>query len=168
MSLSTLKSPLKTESLGVVLCVLDPEPVISGSTLAFISQVNREPLVELFLDKPDKATFDQFVNTIRQRICEEDFSRLRVMDKGVAVDVDGVNESIDMLRTYVNTDEIGVLLSALEALKAKPNDVECLANVADAFNELGFVQAQVITYAPYINFLLSGVREDSSHKDSYR
>jgi hypothetical protein len=164
----SIHSPLKKESLSVVLCVLDPEPVISGSTLAFVSQVNREPLVELFLDKPDKKTFDAFVSTLRQRIAEEDFSRLRVRDKGVAVDVNGVSESIEMLQTYVNPAEIDRLLSALKALEAKPDDVECLVHVADAFNELGFVQGQVITYAPYILFLLSGINEDASHKDTYK
>jgi hypothetical protein len=159
----TIQSPLKSESLSVVLCVLDPEPVISGSTLAFVSQVNREPLVELFLDKPDKETFDQFVGTMRLRISEEDFSRLRVRDKDVAVDVDRVSESIEMLQAYVNPLEIDTLLSALAELKAQPDSFECLVNVADAFNALGFVQGQVITYAPYINFLLSGASENSSN-----
>lgn len=164
----TIQSPLKTESLSVVLCVLDPEPVISGSTLAFVSQVNREPLVELFLDKPDKETFDQFVKAMRLRISEEDFSRVRIRDKGVAVDVNGVSESIEMLQTYMNPAEIDTLLSALVELKAKPDDVECLVKLADVFNELGFAQGQVITYAPYINFLLTGVTEHSSHKDTYK
>ena len=163
----TIQSPFKNKSLSVILFVLDPEPVISGSMIAFVSRVNREPLVELFLDKPDKATFDQFVSTLRQRISEEDIGRLRVRDKGVAVDVDLVRESIEMLKTYVNPDDIDNLLSALVVLEAKPDDVECQVQVADAFNELGFVQGQVITYAPYISFLLSGVSEDSSHKDSY-
>jgi hypothetical protein len=156
----SIQSPLKKESLSVVLSVLDPEPVISGSILAFLSHVNREPLVELFLDRPDKQTFDAFVSTLRQRISEEDFGRLRVREKGVAVNPERVSESIDMLRTYVNPDEIPLLLSALEELKAKPDDVQCLVNVADAFNALGFVQGQVITYAPYINFLLSGDNDD--------
>jgi len=155
----TIQSPLKKESLSVVLSVLDSEPVITGSILAFVSQVNREPLVELFLNKPDKETFDEFVSTMRRRISEEDFGRLRVRDNRIAVDPDRVSESIDMLQTYVNPDEIDLLLSALVELKAKPDDVRCLVNVADAFNALGFVQGQVITYAPYINFLLSGDNE---------
>lgn len=155
----SIQSPLKKESLSVVLSVLDSEPVISGSMLAFVSQVNREPLVELFLDKPDKETFDEFVSTMRQRIAEEDFGRLRVRDKGIPVEVDRVSESLEMLQTYVNPDEIDTLLSALAELKEKPDDVQCLAKLADAFNELGFVKAQVITYAPYINFLLSGDNE---------
>lgn len=156
----TIKSPLRTEELSVVLSVLDPEPVISGSMLSFLSQVNREPLVDFFLDKPDKETFDAFIKTMQQRISEEDFGRLRVRGNGVNVSVEQLDESIEMLHKYVNTAEIEVLLSAMVELKADPDDTKCLKNVADAFNELGFVQGQVITYAPYINFLLSGDRQD--------
>jgi hypothetical protein len=151
-----IKSPLRTESLSVVLNVLDPEPVISGSTLSFVSQVNREPLVEFFVDKPDRESFDQFVNTMRRRIIEEDFGRLRVLDKGVDVNVDGVTESIDMLLRYVDPQEIETLLAELEELKQNPENPQCLKRVAEAFNGLGFAQGQVLLYAPYINFLLSG------------
>lgn len=156
-----IKSPLRTESLSVVLNVLDPEPVISGSTLSFVSQVNREPLVELFLDKPDRETFDQFVRTMQRRIIEEDFGRLRVPDKGVDVNVDGVTESIDMLLRYVDPQEIAALLAALEELQQKPDNPQCLRRVAEAFNELGFAQGQVLLYAPYINWLLSGAGAES-------
>jgi hypothetical protein len=140
--------------------------VISGSTLSFVSQVNREPLVELFLDKPDRETFDQFVSTMQRRIIEEDFGRLRVMDKGVDVNVDGVTESIDMLLIYVDPQEIETLLAALEELKQKPEDPQCLKRVADAFNELGFAQGQVLLYAPYINLLLSGPGPESDRADN--
>jgi hypothetical protein len=164
----TIQSSLKNESLSVVLCVLDPEPVLSGSTLAFVSQVNREPLVELFLDKPDKESFEQFVRALSQRISEEDFSRLRVRDRNVVADADGVAESIEMLKKYVAQSEIEKLLSALQNLQDTPDELACLVKVADAFNELGFVQGQVLTYAPYINYLLSGVHEDVDHKDTYK
>jgi len=161
-----IKSPLRTESLSVVLNVLDPEPLISGSTLSFVSQVNREPLVELFLDEPDRETFNQFVNTMRQRIIEEDFSRLRVPDNGVDVHVDGVTESIDMLRRYVDPQEIEALLAALEELQQTPDLPHCLQRVADAFNELGIAQGQVLLYAPYISFLLSGAGAKSDRADT--
>lgn len=154
----TIKSPLKEESLSVVLNVLDPEPVISGSTLSFVSQVNREPLVDFFVDKPDKASFDEFVKAMQHRISEEDFSLLRVRDKGADVDVVRLDESLEMLQKFVDPAEIENLLTALLALKANPNDVGCLGDVADSFNALGFVQGQVLTYAPYINYLLSGER----------
>ncbi len=161
-----IKSPLRTESLSVVLNVLDPEPVISGSTLSFVSQVNREPLIELFLDKPDKETCNQFVSTMRRRIIEEDFGRPRVPDKGVDVNVDGVTESIDMLRRYVDPQEIAALLAALEELKQTPDNPQCLQRVAEAFNELGIAQGQVLLYAPYINFLLSGAGAEGDRADT--
>lgn len=163
-----IKSPLRTESLSVVLSVLDPEPLISGSTLSFVSQVNREPLVELFLDEPDRETFNQFVSTMRRRIIEEDFGRLRVPDKGVDVNVDRVTESIDMLRRYVDPQEIDALLAALEELKQTPDIRHCLQRVAEAFNELGIAQGQVLLYAPYINFLLSGTGAESDRADTER
>lgn len=155
----TIQSPFKTESLTVVLNVLDSEPVISGSTLSFLSKVNREPLVELFLNKPDKEQFDQFVNVVQQRIVEEDFGRFRIKDTGIKVNVARLGESIEVLQKYINPSEIELLLSTLVELKANPDDVKCLHNVAEAFNALGFAQGQVITYAPYINFLLSGNTE---------
>lgn len=158
-----IKSPLKTESLSVVLYILDSKPVISGSMLSFVSTVNQEPMVELFLDKPDKETFDRFVSTMSQRIIEEDFSRLRVSDKRVDVDVEQISLSIEMLQRYLNPGDIDALLAALSELKAKPDDMKCLGKVADTFNDLGFAQGQVLTYAPYINFLLAGVGEDAGH-----
>ncbi|MGD2020915.1 MAG: hypothetical protein PVJ47_07660, partial [Thiohalocapsa sp.] len=161
-----IKSPLRTESLSVVLNVLHPEPVISGSTLSFVSQVNREPLVELFLDQPDRETFNQFVSTMRRRIIEEDFGRPRVPDKGVDVNVDGVAEAIDMLRRYVDTQEIEALLAALAELKQTPGNPQCLQRVAEAFNELGIAQGQVLLYAPYINVLLSGAGVERDRADT--
>jgi hypothetical protein len=161
-----VKSPLRTESLSVVLNVLDPEPVRSGSTLSFVSQVNREPLVELMLDNPDRETFDRFVSTMQRRIIEEDFGRLRVPDKGVDVKVDAVTESIDMLRKYVDPQQIEALLAALEELKQKPDNRQCLKRAAEAFNALDFAQGQVLVYAPYINFLLSGAGAEIDPADS--
>jgi len=154
----TIQSPFKKESFSVILHVLEAEPVISGSTLSFISKVNKEPLVEFFLNKPDKATFDQFVENVEQKIIENDFGRFRVGNKGVDVDIVRLNESIEMLQKYVDPTEIELLLSALIELKTKPDDIKCQNSVVEAFNELGFAQAQVITYAPYINFMFSGNR----------
>ena len=74
------------------------------------------------------------------------------------VDIVRLNESIEMLQKYVDPTEIELLLSALIELKTKPDDIKCQNSVVEAFNELGFAQAQVITYAPYINFMFSGNR----------
>jgi len=158
----TIQSPFKTTSLSVLFEILDPKPVISGSMLSFISKVNKEPLVELFLNKPNKEMFDQFVKNIQQKITEQGFGRFRVGDNGVDVDIVRLNESIEMLQKNVDPTEIECLLSALVELKTEPEDIKCQNNVADAFNELGFAQSQVILYAPYINFMFSGNRW---HKD---
>jgi hypothetical protein len=152
----TIKSPLKQESLSVVLNVLDSEPVVSGSTLAFVSQVNREPLVEFFVDRPDKETFAQFIDSMRQKIVEESFNRFHVEETGLQVDVARLDEAIGMLQRYVNPADIEGLLAALNELKAEPENVQRQQQVAEVFNGSGFVQGQVITYAPYLNFLLSG------------
>lgn len=158
----TINSPLRDDELSVALHVMDAEPVVTGSTLTFLSQVNREPLLELLLDLPDKQTFDQFITTLKRRITEEDFSRFHVTDAGVNVDVGRLDESIRMLKQYVDPTEIEPLLSAMFALQSNPGDVQCQRNVADAYNDLGFVQGQVITYAPYLNYLLTGNRDQGS------
>ena len=154
----TIKSPFKTSSLSVLYDVLNAEPVISGSTLSFISDVNKEPLVELFLNKPDKETFDQFVKNLQQKIIENDFGRFRVGDDGIDVDIARLDESIEMLQKNVDPTEIELLLSALVELQTKPDNIQYQKNVADAFNDLGFAQSQVIIYAPYINFMFSGYK----------
>lgn len=156
----TINSPLRDdESLSVPLHVLEVKPVKTGSILAFISQVNKEPLVELFVDKPDKKTFDQFIETMQHRITAEDFSRFHVTDSGVKVDTARLDESIRMLKQYVDPNEIESLLAAMFALQSSPTDIQHQRDVADAFNELGFVQGQVITYAPYLTNMLFGNTE---------
>ena len=157
-----INSPVQDDELSVALCVLDVEPVIEDSTMAFVSQVNREPLVELFIDNPNKQSFDQFVETLQQRIAAEDFGNFHVTDSGVKVDVARLDESISMLKQYVDPTEIEHLFAALFALRDQPTDVQCQRTVADTFNELGFVQGQVLNYAPYLNYLLSGNRDQSN------
>jgi len=157
-----INSPLRNDELSVALNVLDAKPVTTGSILAFVSQINREPLVELFIDKPDKKTFDQFIEALQQRITVEDFSRFQITDKGVKVNADRLDESIRMLKRYVDPAEIDPLLTALFELQSNPNDVPCQQKVADTFNELGFVQGQVLNYAPYLSYLLSGGGEQSN------
>jgi len=152
----TIQSPLKTTSLSVLLDILEPDPVISGSMLTFISKVNKEPLVELFLDKPDKEAFDEFVEKTRQKIMENDLGRFRVTNEGVNVNLAMLNESIEMLQKNVDTSEIELLLSALIELKTKPSDIQYQRKVAETFNELGFAQSQVIFHAPYLNVLFFG------------
>lgn len=163
-----IKSALGKQELTVVLSVLNPEPVVSDSMLSFLSRVNGEALIELFLNKPDKETFEAFVSTIQQRINQDDFGRLRPNKRHINIDLELLDVTITMLNTYIDPSEIKPLLAALSALQTAPDDIKCLDNLAGAFNNLGFVQTSVLTYAPYINSILSGVNEDETHADYYK
>ena len=154
----TIQSPFKTDALSVSLDILEAAPIRSNSMLSFISKVNKEPLVELFLNKPNKEEFETFVKELQQQIIDNDFSLLRVGEDGVDVNLARLDESIEMLQKYVDPAQIESFLPILIELKENPTDITCQKKVADAFNELGFAQTQVITYAPYITFMFSGSR----------
>lgn len=85
----------------------------------------------------------------------EEVEDTRVRNTEHAVDVAKIDEAIQMLETYVGSDEIKPLLSALTELKTDPASPSLLAKVAGTFNELGLAQGAVLTYAPYIIVLLS-------------
>ena len=156
-----IKSPLGgAEELSVVLSVLDPEPVVDGSMLHFVSEVNREPLVKLFIDRPDADTFNAFVDTLKQRINEEDFGRLAGSNRESAVSAEQLDTTIEMLETYLDSAGIAELLEALRALRSDPVDADKLAHVANVFNGLGPQQGPVLTYAPFFMSMLSNVTLD--------
>ncbi|MGD8308674.1 MAG: hypothetical protein PVG98_04465 [Chromatiales bacterium] len=179
-----IKSPFKEEeTLSVFLTVLNPEPVITESRLEFNSRVNGEPLISLYLAKPSAREFNAFVALIKERAqaAHQAFTGLRPgLEPGEPsadalevppeladaddfdtatvrrdVDVDSIDSSIRMLRTYIDSEDIAPLLSALEDLKADPKDPSHLARLANVFASLGAVQGAVLTYAPYIIVLLS-------------
>jgi hypothetical protein len=175
-------SQADTETLTVTLAVLNPEPVITRSHIEFISRVNGEALLSLALSKPNVTEFNDFVNTLKQKAYEEynaiaglkvntepsslngnlyeeppEFDEITPADisKAKSVSVEGVENAINMLETYVNNEEIQPLISALLELKQSPQDHAKLVEVATVFNELGTSQGAVLTYAPYITIMLS-------------
>ena len=155
--------------------------MITKSHLEFVSRVNGEALISIALSRPNVSEFNAFVNTIKQKAQEEynAISGLSVMPtattsdgqdieppefsevsheeiiKTKTVNIEGLENSINMLQTYVNNEEIQPLLAALESLKQAPQDHARLVEVATAFNELGSSQGAVLTYAPYISIMLS-------------
>lgn len=168
------------EKLSVTLAVLNPEPVINKSTLDFVSRVNGEPLLSLALSQPNVSEFNNFVNAIKQKAQEEynAISGINVTSNNVALNVDeeppefsehtsadiikhkkvnieGLDNAINMLQTYVISEEVQPLIVALESLKQAPQDHLKLVEVANVFNELGSNQGAVLTYAPYIAIMLS-------------
>jgi hypothetical protein len=177
-----IKSRSKNETFSITLAVLNPEPVITRSHLEFVSRVNGEALLSLALSRPNVTKFNDFVNTLKQRAHAEynaisginvtakpttlngnlyeeppEFSEVSPADisKAKSVSVEGVENAINMLNTYVNNEEIQPLLTALDALKQAPQDHSKLVEVAVVFNELGSSQGAVLTYAPYITIMLS-------------
>jgi len=170
------------ETLTVTLAVLNPEPVITRSHLEFLSRVNGETLLSLALSRSNVSEFNDFVNTLKQRALAEynaisgisveakpttlngnlyeeppEFGEHSPADisKAKTVSVVGVENAINMLKTYVKNEEIQPLLTALESLKLAPQEHAKLVDVATVFNELGSSQGAVLTYAPYITIMLS-------------
>ncbi|MGB0723398.1 MAG: hypothetical protein ACPGU7_13490 [Gammaproteobacteria bacterium] len=167
------------EQLTVMLSVLNPEPVITQSTLDFVSRVNGEALLSLWLGKPNQREFNAFVSRLRQLAEAEynTFSGLKSTSPAEgqaraedieppefgedetrirqAVNVEELGNTIRMLETHVGGEGIVPLVDALRALQEAPEDGQCLTRVVTAFNELGPLQGAVLTYAPYLISLMS-------------
>jgi len=155
-----ISSPFGDEELSVVLSVLSPEPIVDGSMMYFVSEVNREALIKLFVDLPDAETFAAFVSTLKQRIREEDFGQLAAENRKSEITKDQVDTTIRMLETYLDPAGIEELLSTLRSLSEKPDDHERLSRVAAVFNGLGVQQGPVLTYAPFFNTLVASTDLD--------
>ena len=149
-----ISSPFGDEELSVVLSVLSPEPVVDGSMMYFISVVNKEALIKLFVDLPDAETFAGFVRTLKQRIQEEDFGKLSAENRKSAITREQVDTTVRMLETYMDPASIEELLSTLRGLSEAPDDHERLNRVVEAFNGLGVQQGSVLNYAPFFNKLV--------------
>jgi len=72
-----------------------------------------------------------------------------------SIKVADIDLAIQMLQRHMDSPDINPLLSALETLKSEPQNEACQAQVINAFNDLGFLQGAVLTYAPYLNIFVS-------------
>jgi len=178
------KAPFQqAEEMTVMLTVLNPEPVITEEGLHFTSRVNGEALLSFYLGKPNPEAFNAFVGVLKSKALDEynAFAGLKpanhpvglgmnVYDEPPSFDEDepdqskrirkdldaaGIDEAIQMLETYLKNEDIGPLLSALQALKLEPDSETKQLQVMEAFNALGPIQGAVLTYAPYVGILLS-------------
>ena len=66
-----------------------------------------------------------------------------------------IDDAIQMLNEYIKENSIKPLISSLEALKKDPDNKSLLAQVSDAFKNLGVMKGAVLTYAPYVWIMLS-------------
>jgi len=179
-----INKPFKEEEKFTVdLSILNPEPVFKESYLEFHSRIKCGALIALYLNKPNAEEFNAFVSTLKQRAIEEynSFAGIHpgtqrtaltenIHDeppefgesdlppiKNIAkkIDLSMIDEAIQMLETHLAPESIQPLISALKALKAEPQNESLLLQVVDAFNQLGPLQGAVLTYAPYMNALMS-------------
>ena len=175
-----IKALFKEEKTSVMLMGLNPDPIINGPFLEFHSRVQNGPILALLLNKPCLEIFNCFVNELKRRAREEfnAFAGLKTGAKidrlagnvyeeptesdlttrkviGKSVSVENIVIAIQMLSQYMDAEEINPLLSALEAIKQEPENESNLGLLVEAFDNLGPLQGAVLTYAPYVNFLLT-------------
>ena len=72
-----------------------------------------------------------------------------------SIKVANIDTALQMLKKYLNTQDINSLLSSLETLKTDPQNEAHQEQVINAFNELGHLQGAVLTYAPYLKIFVS-------------
>jgi hypothetical protein len=172
----------KEKEKSVSLLIIDPEPVIEEPYLHFRDSVRRDPVLTLYLNKPNQSEFNAFVDELKQRVMVKNAFRghtpasvqpplggnsfdeppqdvapqqIRVARIQSNINVERVDGDIQMLRQYVNEPEVEPLITALEALKNDPQSEANQVRVVEVFNGLGLWQGSVLTYAPYVGILLS-------------
>lgn len=84
-----------------------------------------------------------------------DKTEVKIKNRGQPVKVADIDLALRMLKTFMDTQEIHPLLSALETLKTDTQNEAFQAQVINAFNDLGILQGAVLTYAPYLNVFIS-------------
>ncbi len=76
-------------------------------------------------------------------------------DMNQKIDIAGIDDSIRMLKENVNDTEIEPLIAILEKIKLDPQNEDHLVTLTDVMGGLGISLGAVITYAPYVNYLVS-------------
>ena len=76
-------------------------------------------------------------------------------NKAQTIKVDDIDRALGMLTTYIDSQHIAPLLSALETLKTDTQNEVLQSQVIEAFSGLGIYQGAVLTYAPYLNVFVS-------------
>lgn len=61
----------ENKDFEVELAMINPEPIISKSRLEFHSRVKCRPLISLYLNKPNKKEFNEFVDAIKTKAKNE-------------------------------------------------------------------------------------------------
>lgn len=66
-----IRGPFKRKEKSVPLAILNPEPEIKDGLLNFHSRVKCGPLFSLYLNKPNPAEFNAFVDALKDKALKE-------------------------------------------------------------------------------------------------
>lgn len=72
--------------------------------------------------------------------------------------LDKIEVSIKMIKLYVNDVDASEVIAVLESMLTAPEDVSLephLQQLSDSLEALGIYKGAVLSYAPYLNVLLS-------------
>lgn len=76
-------------------------------------------------------------------------------EKLKSIQAEDIDTVLQMLKTYLDAQDIKPLLASLETLRTDPQNAAHQQQVADAFYELGPLQGAVLTYAPMLHIFSS-------------
>jgi len=77
------------------------------------------------------------------------------MTEPMNINLQKIDSSIEMIKTYVEGVDTSPVISALEAIKKDPNDHSLIKRLSDSLQPLGITKGAVLNYAPYVSVLVS-------------
>lgn len=156
------KGLLVNKHKQIELSMLNPDPVVQGSKVHFHSRVRCSPMITLWKDNPNPASFNAFVKSLsdQARAAFDEFSGISGEEQApstpqIDVDVEQLNNTINMVEQFTDAQQTGHLVTALKALAEDPQNPAHIGQLAHAYHHLGPAQGLVLTYAPYVRILLS-------------
>ena len=72
-----------------------------------------------------------------------------------SIKIEDIDIALEMLKKYLDAQDINPLVCSLETLKTEPQNETYQEQVMSAFNDLGILQGAALTYAPYLNIFVS-------------
>lgn len=87
-------------------------------------------------------------------------TKLHKNSKLQSINIADIDLAIQMLKKYLDAQDIHPLLSSLETLKTEPQNETFQLQVIMSFNALNHLQGAALTYAPYLNIFVSDVPFD--------
>ena len=107
-------------------------------------------------DSPDTKRSEALArNVYEEPPVFEEYAVTREKMSVQPVNAERLGDDITMLKTYLDEEDIKLLLDSLETLKAEPEDEAAYRKMLDAFNDLGIQQGAVLTYTSYLKVLLT-------------